>query len=77
VLAPALDQIEEQAPIPSYLTRPVNYLGLCALSIPVGSHQGLPIGVQLIGKPNDERHILQIGRVCEHAVGWTCAPALR
>jgi len=34
--APALDEIEEQAPIPAYLTRAVNYLGLSALAMPAG-----------------------------------------
>jgi aspartyl-tRNA(Asn)/glutamyl-tRNA(Gln) amidotransferase subunit A len=74
VPAPALAEIDEQAPIPSYLTRPVNYLGLCGLSIPAGSHEGLPIGVQLIGKPYDEHRILQIGRACERIIGWNCTP---
>jgi len=74
VVAPAVADIEEQAPIPGYLTRPVNYLGLCALSLPAGSHEGLPIGMQLIGKPYDEARILRIGRACEQTIGWTCAP---
>ncbi|HZQ63431.1 MAG TPA: amidase, partial [Casimicrobiaceae bacterium] len=74
VPAPALSEIDEQAPIPSYLTRPVNYLGLCGLSIPAGAHEGLPIGVQFIGKPYDEQRIMRIGRVCEQAIGWRCAP---
>ena len=77
VVAPPIAEIDEQAPIPSYLTRPMNYLGLCALSLPAGSHDGLPIGVQLIGKPFDEDRILRIGRRCEQSIGWTCAPPLR
>ena len=60
--APPLDQIDEASPIPGYLTRPANYLGLCALSLPAGLHAGLPLGVQLIGKPFAERLLLQIGK---------------
>ncbi|WP_315838100.1 amidase [Bradyrhizobium prioriisuperbiae] len=43
-------------------TRPINYLGLPALSIPAGfSPAGLPIGLQLVGRPFDEDMILRIG----------------
>jgi aspartyl-tRNA(Asn)/glutamyl-tRNA(Gln) amidotransferase subunit A len=43
-------------------TRPINYLGLPALAIPAGfSGTGLPIGLQLIGKPFDEAMLLRIG----------------
>lgn len=43
-------------------TRPINYLGLPALSIPAGfSPGGLPIGLQLVGRPFDEEMILRIG----------------
>jgi len=43
-------------------TRPVNFLGLPSLAIPAGqSRSGLPIGLQLIGRPFDEAMILRIG----------------
>jgi aspartyl-tRNA(Asn)/glutamyl-tRNA(Gln) amidotransferase subunit A len=43
-------------------TRPVNYLGLPALSIPCGfTRSGLPVGMQLIGRSFDEALLLQIG----------------
>ena len=49
-------------------TRPINYLGLPALSIPAGfSASGLPIGLQLIGKPFDEATVLQIGGAFQRA----------
>lgn len=52
-------------------TRPINYLGLPALSIPAGfSKAKLPVGMQLIGKPFDETTLLTIGaafqRVTDH-----------
>jgi aspartyl-tRNA(Asn)/glutamyl-tRNA(Gln) amidotransferase subunit A len=67
--APALDEIEEQAPIPAYLTRAVNYLGLCALAMPAGQHQGLPLSVQVIGCPFAERTILEIGKAFQEDTG--------
>lgn len=65
--APLLSTIDESSPLPNYLTRPVNYLGLCALALPAALHEGLPLGIQLVGKPFAERTILQIGRVYEFA----------
>jgi aspartyl-tRNA(Asn)/glutamyl-tRNA(Gln) amidotransferase subunit A len=71
VAVPALplDEIDEQAPIPGFLTRSVNYLGLCALAMPSGQHEGLPLGVQIIGKPGDERTILEIGKAYQEDAG--------
>jgi aspartyl-tRNA(Asn)/glutamyl-tRNA(Gln) amidotransferase subunit A len=57
-----VDEIDESAPLPAFLTRPANYLGLCALAMPAGLHEGLPLGVQIIGKPFAERTILEIGK---------------
>jgi aspartyl-tRNA(Asn)/glutamyl-tRNA(Gln) amidotransferase subunit A len=60
--AAPIDEIDEHGPIPAFLTRPANYLGLCALAMPAGLHEGLPLGVQIIGKPFAERTILEIGK---------------
>ena len=63
----ALEEVDEASPIPGYLTRPVNYLGLCALSQPAGLVGGLPVGVQIIGKPWAERTVLALGQAFEAA----------
>ena len=67
--APPLDEIDENSPIPGYLTRPANYLGLCALAMPAGLHEGLPLGVQIVGKPYAERVILEIGKAYQEDSG--------
>src|SRR5690606_33155924 len=40
-------------------TQPANYLGLCAASLPLPV-DGLPIGYQLMGAPNNDRRLLEI-----------------
>ncbi|MDH4325369.1 MAG: amidase [Betaproteobacteria bacterium] len=69
VPAPALDEIDEQAPIPAFLTRPGNYLGLCGLAMPAGLHEGLPMSVQILGRPFAERTILEIGKAYQEDTG--------
>ncbi len=55
----------------SRLTRPLNTLGLPALSVPCGfSADGRPIGIQLIGRPFDEALVLRLGHAYEQAAGW-------
>jgi len=61
----ALADVDEASPLPGYLTRPINYLGLCALSVPAGFAAGLPLGLQLVGKPFDERSVLSLGQAFE------------
>jgi aspartyl-tRNA(Asn)/glutamyl-tRNA(Gln) amidotransferase subunit A len=46
----------------SRLTRPINALGLPALSVPCGrSRAGLPLAFQLVGRPFDEATVLRVG----------------
>lgn len=56
-------------PLSMYLsdifTIPVNLAGLPAISIPVKSNSGLPVGFQLIGKPWREADILGVGQYYE------------
>lgn len=47
------------------LTAPFNLTGLPALSVPCGSDKGLPIGVQVVGRWNDEARVLALGRLIE------------
>jgi aspartyl-tRNA(Asn)/glutamyl-tRNA(Gln) amidotransferase subunit A len=62
-------------PLQMYLsdifTIPVNLAGTCALSVPAGfSAGGLPIGLQLIGKPFAEETILRAAHAFEQATEW-------
>ena len=52
-------------------TRPINYLGLPALSVPAGfTGKGLPVGVQLIGRSFDEATLLRIGAAFQRATDF-------
>jgi aspartyl-tRNA(Asn)/glutamyl-tRNA(Gln) amidotransferase subunit A len=51
-------------------TLPINIAGLPAISIPAGFADGLPIGMQIIGKPFDEDTILRIAFAYEQATEW-------
>jgi aspartyl-tRNA(Asn)/glutamyl-tRNA(Gln) amidotransferase subunit A len=52
-------------------TIPVNLAGTCAMSLPCGfSAQGLPIGLQLIGRPFAEGEILRTAYAFEQATEW-------
>ncbi|MCY0880511.1 MAG: amidase [Firmicutes bacterium] len=47
-------------------TSPFNFLGLPALTVPVGEDgQGLPVGLQLVGRPFEEERLLQVGEWLE------------
>jgi aspartyl-tRNA(Asn)/glutamyl-tRNA(Gln) amidotransferase subunit A len=49
-------------------TRPINYLGLPTLSLPIPRGGGLPNGVQLIGRPFAEARLLAIGQAYQRLV---------
>ena len=50
---------------------PVNVAGLPAVSVPCGfDRAGLPIGLQLIGRPFDEATVLRAARAFERATDW-------
>ena len=48
-----------------------NLLGLCAVSLPCGfTRNGLPIGLQLVGRPFEEGRILRLAHAYEQATEW-------
>jgi aspartyl-tRNA(Asn)/glutamyl-tRNA(Gln) amidotransferase subunit A len=49
-------------------TRPVNYLGLPTLTLPVPRDSGLPNGIQLVGRPFAEAQLLAIGQAYQREV---------
>ncbi|BAI72563.1 aspartyl-tRNA(Asn)/glutamyl-tRNA (Gln) amidotransferase subunit A [Azospirillum sp. B510] len=66
-------------PVQMYLidvfTVPVNLAGLPAMSVPAGlGADGLPLGLQLIGRPFDEETLLRVGQVVERAANVTALP---
>ena len=68
-------------PLSMYLndifTVTVNMAGLPGISIPVGiSSNGLPLGLQLIGKPFDEETLFKTADVMEKAANITALPQL-
>jgi len=58
-----------QDPVAMYLsdacTLPVNMAGLPGLSVPCGLSEGLPVGLQFIGRAWDELRLFQLGRAYE------------
>jgi aspartyl-tRNA(Asn)/glutamyl-tRNA(Gln) amidotransferase subunit A len=62
----------------SRLTRPFNCLGLPALAMPCGfSSSGLPLALQIVGRPFDEVTVLRAGHTYERAARWyTRRPAV-
>ena len=58
-------------------TSPFNLSGHPAISIPCGfTRRGLPIGLQLVGRPFDEPALLRLAEAYERATEWhRCRPA--
>jgi len=66
-----LEEIVERQGRFSRLTRPFNGLGLPALSLPCGfSSAGLPLALQLVGRPFDEATVLRLGHAYQRATDW-------
>jgi aspartyl-tRNA(Asn)/glutamyl-tRNA(Gln) amidotransferase subunit A len=53
-------------------TQPLSFIGLPVLSVPIQRENNLPLGVQLIAAPYNERMILQVAAVLE-TMGIVCA----
>jgi aspartyl-tRNA(Asn)/glutamyl-tRNA(Gln) amidotransferase subunit A len=69
-------------PVTMYLndvfTVPVNMAGLPGISVPAGlDAQGLPLGLQVIGRKFDEETLFAVSAVLERAAGFTTLPTKR
>ena len=65
-------------PLTMYLsdvyTVSVNLAGLPGISVPCGSSDGLPVGLQLIGRPFDEETLLRVAHVVERSLKGRSEP---
>jgi aspartyl-tRNA(Asn)/glutamyl-tRNA(Gln) amidotransferase subunit A len=58
------------------LLAPFTLLGLPAISLPSGlDRDGLPIGVQLAGRRDEDADLLAVAAWCEERLGWLASPA--
>ncbi len=75
----ALGSLDQSDPVQAYLndvfTVTLNLAGLPGISVPVGlDSQGLPLGLQLIGRPFEEGDLLNHALVLERAAGFVAKP---
>ncbi|TLU71235.1 Asp-tRNA(Asn)/Glu-tRNA(Gln) amidotransferase subunit GatA [Lichenicoccus roseus] len=68
-------------PIKMYLndifTVPASMAGMPGLSVPAGlDHQGLPLGLQLLGRPFDEETLFALGSAIEQAADFRRLPSV-
>ena len=61
-------------PLQMYLsdvcTLPINIAGIPGISVPAGFIDGLPVGMQILGKPFSEEMVLRVAFVYEQATRW-------
>ncbi|MEQ8922934.1 MAG: Asp-tRNA(Asn)/Glu-tRNA(Gln) amidotransferase subunit GatA [Roseovarius sp.] len=75
-----LGEMAEADPVSMYLndvfTVTVNLAGLPGIAVPAGlDRQGLPLGLQLIGRPWEEGDLLNTAYALEQAAGYVAKPA--
>ena len=75
-----LGEMTDADPVAMYLndvfTVTVNLAGLPGVAVPAGlDKQGLPLGLQLIGKPWEEADLLNHAFALESAAGFVAKPA--
>ncbi|MCS6930965.1 MAG: Asp-tRNA(Asn)/Glu-tRNA(Gln) amidotransferase subunit GatA [Acetobacteraceae bacterium] len=73
---------KQDDPVAMYLndifTVTANLAGLPGISVPAGlDAKGLPLGLQVIGRPFDEEGVLAVGGAIERAAGFRAAPEVR
>ncbi|MEM7618373.1 MAG: Asp-tRNA(Asn)/Glu-tRNA(Gln) amidotransferase subunit GatA [Pseudomonadota bacterium] len=71
----------EDDPIKMYLndifTVPASLAGLPGMSVPAGLNtEGLPLGLQVLGRPWDEETVLKVSHAIEKAVNFNAIPSL-
>ena len=74
---PLGDKVDD--PLAMYLNDvfsvPASMAGIPAMSVPAGlNSEGLPLGLQVIGKPFDEQGMLDAGFAIEQRAGFTARP---
>lgn len=76
---PLVEETDEgkKGPLPELIgsmtrwTRWLNYLGVPALSVPCGVDcHGMPVGLQLVGRPGSEFRLLALAALFERATPW-------
>lgn len=72
---------EEKSPIELYLedifTTSANLAGIPGLAVPAGLVEGLPVGVQFLGKPFGEAELIKVGSAFENIRGEWNFPELK
>jgi aspartyl-tRNA(Asn)/glutamyl-tRNA(Gln) amidotransferase subunit A len=60
------------------LTIPASMAGIPGMSVPAGLNaEGLPLGLQVLGKPFDEETVFAVAAALERAAGFTAKPGMR
>jgi aspartyl-tRNA(Asn)/glutamyl-tRNA(Gln) amidotransferase subunit A len=69
-------------PLAMYLsdifTTPASLVGLPTVAVPSGmDDDGLPLSLQIMGRPFAEATVFRVSRAFEREVGWSVAPTFR
>jgi len=69
--APPMTEVDETVSPLSRLTRAANYLDLPGISVPCGlTKDGMPVGLQILGRPREEAAVVALGAAFEAVSGW-------
>ncbi len=72
----AQGQVHQLVPLLTRLTRPFSYLGLPVVSMPMGlDSRGMPVGVQLVGRPYAEARLLSVAHHLSRLLDWSFKPS--
>jgi len=67
-------------PVTMYLndvfTVPASLAGIPGMSVPAGLARGLPLGLQVLGRPFDEEGVFAVAAAIERAAGFTARPGV-